>query len=497
MRRRLGVYSGLITIAILSATLIWQVWGQPYALSQTLNTPRSSYPSLAKHNPTAAWQALAGWLLLWVGYGAGIWLVKRQLSASQRPLLLLIVAGWLAMALPWMNSYPGSSLDIFDYNFRGHMVAHLGVSPLARPPIDVIEDSVYPYLAWRKVVDSYGPVWEYISGATHSIAGDQPSLRATLAVALSAYRGLALLASLGIGLGLWALLRRHGQASLGILLWLWNPLVLYETANGGHNDVLMLGVLLLAFWLLQRGHGVGAVLTLVLAAHIKIIALLLLPPFALWYWRQHGFAAMLKAGLIAAPLAVLGSGLLFAPLGGWATLPRWWQDRDGLVTGSLATWWAMSQSPSPTIDRETFAMAGKLFGLLFGAVVLPVLWVGWRQRSPLALACWAVLITYLLIGSFWFQQWYVLWLLPWAILAQGRWPVRISVAYTFLASGLMYFQGWGSAWLRHSFGPSAVSIVNALPTLLILLATLAWGFVLMKQRSAASHAAAPRHGFRS
>src|SRR5581483_526514 len=70
---------------------------------------------------------------------------------------------------------------------------------------------------------------------------------------------------------------------LGMYLWLWNPLVLWETAANGHNDVWLALWMLVALWLFGWSKRPGAaaqitpyilaLLALTVAGLIKFVAL--------------------------------------------------------------------------------------------------------------------------------------------------------------------------------------------------------------------------------
>jgi hypothetical protein len=62
-------------------------------------------------------------------------------------------------------AYPGESLDIFDYTFRGRMLVEYGASPLAISPTPYSDRPFYRFITWRGQVDTYGPLWEYASGS--------------------------------------------------------------------------------------------------------------------------------------------------------------------------------------------------------------------------------------------------------------------------------------------------------------------------------------------
>jgi hypothetical protein len=75
---------------------------------------------------------------------------------------MIILGTWLACSVVLMMVAPaGESHDIFDYIFRGRMMTEYGANPLIDVPAEFELSTPYArYVAWRKNVDTYGPVWE-------------------------------------------------------------------------------------------------------------------------------------------------------------------------------------------------------------------------------------------------------------------------------------------------------------------------------------------------
>jgi hypothetical protein len=252
--------------------------------------------------------------------------------------------------------------------------------------------------------------------------------------------GYRLFAVVLTGLSGWliaSMLRRSqpGLAPLGLAAWLLNPMTLVATALGGHNDALMLACVLLGWWLLQRQRPLLALLALFLAAHVKLTALIWLPACGLWIVWRWGWKRALWIGLagIASGLAI--SWLWYAPFGGWETLPRMLHERSLYLANSpwrilsllLVDVWEWSGGAA---HRLTLNLSSWLFGV--GALLIP-LWLfnfrpkRWRisRMEPAQMdgrlwqALLAVSLLYLVVGSYWFQHWYILWVCAPAALLPG------------------------------------------------------------------------------
>jgi hypothetical protein len=372
--------------------------------------------------------------LLMVGYVAGLHLTLRVDPTKQLPVMLIIVVGWIVFSGVLIGAYPGDSLDIFDYVFRGRMQALWDASPLAVTPAAFRHRRFYNYLTWGDWVDAYGPLWEYASGMVARTVSAVSRRR--LANYIVGYRVLAIALTGLCGWLIAIIVRRHSpqHVAAACLAWLWNPLLLISTAVGAHNDGLMLVFILATVLLFQRQRWLLGLLMLGLAAHTKITALLLLPVFGLWLLRQRGWWRTLGISGGALALIIPASWLLYAPYGGWATLPRMLRERHILTYNSLAnlafdmlhgSWgWDVTEARQAAIRGSEVAFLVIAAGLLL---------LFWRQishtRSTDDAFLWRAGITitmaYLLVGCFWFQSWYVTWVLVLATLLPASLWTRI------------------------------------------------------------------------
>lgn len=392
-------------------------------------------------------------------------LAVRELSrfpAADARLPFGIWLGWLAMSLTLLGTYPGESLDIFDYLFRGRMLAEYGLSPLATTPSPLQGEPFYRFITWRGQVDTYGPLWEYASASVAGLVGRLPGgATGETTPALVAYiTGYRLLAILLCGLSgalvyriTW--LRAPALAPTALLAWLWNPLALIASAVGAHNDLLLACWTLVALWLLQSGRWTGGLLALLLAAHVKLTALLLLPVAGLWLIRRIGWAQAIKSSLVAGAAMIPLSWLLYAPLGGWATLPRMLRERTQFLANAPADLfyrWLQEQAGWIEPDARRLATFGATLLFCVVAAIVIALMLDLRaalgrtpQRAvpPGDTALWscglAVTLIYLLVGSFWLMPWYGLWALTLAALlperrAERHWIMALTLG--LLWSGL-------------------------------------------------------------
>ena len=427
-----------------------------YPLLPGLERGRASWATLAERSLAAGLLHGAVYGLLMVLYVLALRSALRLPAATRgfraASLVLhpssLVWGVWLVMAALLLGAYPGESLDIFDYLFRGRMLAEYGASPLAVSPTPFSGKPFYDFITWRGQVDTYGPLWEYASGSIAWAVGHllpRPISETTPALAayITAYRLLAISVSGLSGALVYQIVRRHSPAlaPAALLAWLWNPLLLLVSAVGAHNDLILVLWLLGALWLLQRERWLLGLLALLLAAHVKLTALLLLPVIALWLIRRIGWRAAVTRGLLALGLVLPLSWLLYAPLGGWATLPRMLRERTQFLANTPADLlyrWLQERAGWDELAARQLATLGAtvLFCLIAAALMATMLnlWAALRPAATRAApvddaALWrcglAVTTAYLLVGGFWFMPWYVLWALPLAALMPASSWMRV------------------------------------------------------------------------
>jgi hypothetical protein len=454
--KRLSIYG----IAIVSLGLY--TWlALRYPLGPSLSNPRASWATLVEPSILTAAQHVTIYLNLTILYLGAIYLfspLHGKISIPYRRQIVFIVIIWLACSVALMFVSPsGESHDIFDYLFRGRMMVEYQANPLVDIPDKLdISTPFSRYLAWRYHVDTYGPLWEAISagvaGSVHQVTSwlgwwvesistcpESPVYCRLLVAYVTGYRLLAIILT---GLSGWLIAGITGRTNprfvpLVLAAWLWCPLTLITTALGAHNDAVMLVLVLLAWWLLQRQRPVWALIAFILATHVKLTALIWLPIYAVWIFWRYGWRRTVKILLVGTVSAVALSWLLYLPFGGWQTLPRMLQERSTFLANSpwqvlsylLTETWNWS---SRNAHRLTTLLPTFLFGV--GALVISAVYFYTRNRhrklveilpAEMDHILWrtmlAVSLLYILVGSYWLQHWYFLWVLaPAVLLPQSR-----------------------------------------------------------------------------
>ncbi|MGN6811991.1 MAG: polyprenol phosphomannose-dependent alpha 1,6 mannosyltransferase MptB [Thermomicrobiales bacterium] len=207
-----------------------------------------------------------------------VWWTTRQADAGDRWLRRWAIAPPVVFALLLTCTQPLTSRDLFHYLMEGRVLGRYGANPYLFPPSTFPHDVFFRYTNWADYTSPYGPIWNLLGAALTRIAGDN------LIWSVLLFKLVALAGYLACGVLIWAVLRALGRPPLpGTAFWLWNPLVLLEFPGAGHNDVLMLAVLLGGLWLYLTGRYQTAFVALAVAGLVKAVAFAVLP-LALWHY---------------------------------------------------------------------------------------------------------------------------------------------------------------------------------------------------------------------
>jgi len=206
-----------------------------------------------------------------------------------------------------------------------------------------------------------------------------------------------------------------------------NPVIIVFGVGGGHNDLLMLAILLTGVYVLLRGKGRTSGALIVTATAVKLTAGLLLPFAFAESARGRGGArshravlggVCLAAGLAGGfSLAVFGTG----PLHLLDTLQDV-QDQGGVnsVPGFLAMLLGLG------------SLSGVIGLVLNAGFVISVAWLLRRvwigELDWITAAGWATLALLLTAGLL--LPWYVGWLVPLAALSNDRRLLAASIVMT-------------------------------------------------------------------
>ena len=302
------------------------------------------------------------------------------------------------------------STDVFSYVAYGRIGALYGANPYFHGPNAIALDPSYPLIAarWAATPTVYGPLFTALSYLLAPLS---------LAWNVLAYKAIAAISSLVIVVVVWlaARLRDLDPVRAVVIVGL-NPVILVYGVGGGHNDLLMLAILLVGVYVQLRGNRSASGALIVAATGVKLTAGLLLPFVVAHNARGRGgrgLGALLTGVCVAAGVGGVLSFVFFGsgPLHLLSTLQKV-QQGGGLnsVPGFLLNLLGLGRLN---------AAVGPVLTVAFGICVVWLLrrvWTG--QLDWITAVGWATAA--LLITAGLLVPWYVAWLVPFAALSDDR-----------------------------------------------------------------------------
>lgn len=399
-------------------------------------------------------------ILAGVVYLLAIALVRSS-GNSKKVLIGVIVVGAMIRAAASLST-PVLEDDYYRYLWDGAVVAH-GYNPYSLTPSAALAaregDVSVPAGIGQLALES-GPVLGRVN---------HPDLRtvyppvAQVAFALSYVLGpwtliawrLVLLAFDIATLGLLLrILHRANIPLLWITVYWWNPILVKETFNSGHMDVLALPFVMGSILLAIRGKRLGSIVCLILAAGAKLWPVLLLPVIMRPLLREP------RRLITALILLVLMASALFLPVylsglgndSGLVAYQQNWEMNDALF---MLVLWGLRALERGLLEFDAPGTA-RLF------VVMSLLgWTFWSSRRKSEQIREISTIWLGIIAAAFFLSptqfpWYYLWMVPllairpaWSLLLLSALLPLYYLRFYFNARHQVEIFDYGIVWLEY------------------------------------------------
>ena len=333
----------------------------------------------------------------------------RRLTRAQ---LTHTLAMW---AVPFLVTPPLFSRDVFSYLAVGRMM-QAGFNPYDSGPLDVLGDGdVFAHQVdakWQHTATPYGPAFLLIVRGIVTVTGSH----VVLAVLLQ-----RLVELVGVALIVWALPRLARRSGVDPISALWlgalNPLVLFHLVAGGHNEALMIGMMMTGLVVaLDRSVIAGTVLltgavgvkaTAGLALAFLVVALALRAGGAwrdLWRWGLRVGVVFVATFALLTLLAGVGVGWL-AALNTPGLIRSFLSVTTAVsvITGAVGTLLGVGDQTEGVLD--VLQPLGTVVGTVLAGYVL---WRCWRHRFDPVLGLGVAIGLFVLLSPV-VQPWYLLW----------------------------------------------------------------------------------------
>jgi len=348
---------------------------------------------LRKNTVTFEWLFFSAFIL----YGIACF-ISLQAAEVDRGTRFGIIAFAVLMQGILIFSRPTLTDDMYRYVWDGRVQAQ-GISPYRYPPnapelLSLRDKDIYPSINRKPVVTVYPPAAEAAYFLLWRIWPDNVHWFQAAMAAGSLLAGILLI----------GLLSDLGYSPARALIFLWSPLLVFETAHAAHVDGLVLPFLVGAWWARVRNKDVLTGFLLAIATAMKFYPALLLP----FLWRlQDG-----KGRWITPLTFAMAIGLFYAP---------YVLTSETSVLGYLPHYFRETFNISPLVSMLNRVLDGihlnipyRLLGLSMGGILVSAIWCVLQPAPDAEMALrrciWPIGIVTLLSQDLF--AWYMLWLLP-------------------------------------------------------------------------------------
>ncbi len=358
------------------------------------------------------------------------WCIMRVRTEPITLRRLLTVAGICCALL--VLTPPLLSRDLFAVGFYGKISVFYHENPYLVTPQKFVGDPWLAFMStnWKNTPMVYGPVVWLISSAGALVFGR------SITANLFFLKTIMACAHIVNAVLIWKILESIApeRRELGTMLYAWNPPVIMLAVGGGHNDIIMMTFVLLAFLLLLRERPMWGFASLTLAVLVKYVSLIFVAMYLFYLLSQiDGWKDRLKQ-LVRYGTLFLGICLVFfLPLWGGLSTFKAMIRSAGKINVLSARW--LLGTVLQAIFRHVFmlsettaasmasALAAVAMGILFVYILFRIL-RRYRRSEELGEA-WALAIFAFLATAGYILPWYLIWFMP--LLPLMPWDRRSEV----------------------------------------------------------------------
>jgi alpha-1,6-mannosyltransferase len=352
--------------------------------------------------------------------------------------------------IPLLFGMPLASMDLYSYAAQAQIAKH-GLDPYTITPADLPALNLGKFLDnvagnWVDTPSPYGPIWVVVSRWVATLTGDH-ALVSVLLLRLIPFAAVVVIAYLIPGLAT----RFGGRSDLALWVAVANPLVLVHGIGGGHNDAVMVALILGGLTVVLRPNAnwrhlaIGAAL-MTLAAGVKVpgvVAIGFVVPIFLSGLEDPRLRDWIRscAIVIAVALPIFAIASWFADVGfGWTrqvnSAVKVINFMSVPTMAAVAYRFAIRAAHAGTVVDST-VRTFRTVGSIISGVLLVAFWL--RATRGGAIQLFALSLAVIVILGPAVQPWYFMWSLSIvALLAvnprQMSWIAGGSVALTLLTT---------------------------------------------------------------
>jgi Gpi18-like mannosyltransferase len=374
-------------------------------------------------------------VMLLAAYAWAVLIFRRRQDKG----LFSILALTLILCLLLVVIPPLVSKDVFSNIFYGKIAARYHDNPYIVTPQRFSGDQLMAYVSlnWKNTAIVYGPLHTLFSMLLNLLAGEG------ITANVLAFKGAMALFHIANVVIIWFILgcMAPRRQRFGAMIYAWNPIALTIGVGGGHNDVMMMTLVLLAVYLLVKERKWSGYICLCLSVLVKYITIILVVALVIYLLsRRKGTAGKLRDLALYTAVFLLIAFLFFIPF--WAgtetfssTLRNLQLNNFSSIGGVISLAFALLFEFVLRLPPSLAATLGSVLSkLLLLPVFLAALWF-----APRSVRAWRdipecffwVILAYLVTTSY-YMPWYFLWLLPLIALRPwdriSRWSLAVGTA---------------------------------------------------------------------
>lgn len=202
---------------------------------------------------------------LFICYGFLLWLIVKKRADIQYVKLLIAIT-----VVIFFFSFPAFAYDIFNYIATAKVTFLYRENPYIIMPIEIPNEPMLSFMHAANKVSLYGFVWIALTGLPWFLG------LGNLLLTIFTFKALEVFFYLLSLVLIWKLSDKNLKALAFFAL---NPLVTTETLISAHNDIVMMALVLGAFYAFKKQKIGWSAILLFLSIFIKFATVILLPVF--------------------------------------------------------------------------------------------------------------------------------------------------------------------------------------------------------------------------
>ncbi|WP_455285699.1 glycosyltransferase 87 family protein, partial [[Eubacterium] cellulosolvens] len=336
-------------------------------------------------------------------YLAALRMVDRQDHEDSEKISLIIVFA-IIFRLTLLFSGPVFSFDVYRYYWDGKVAAN-GINPYLypadAPELASLRDANWELVNHKYLRSGYPPLMElflellYLS--FHSV---------------QIYKVSFFLFDIGTILTILLIVRQLGINDKYLIVYAWAPLSIIEISQTGHNDSMMVFLMIASFLLLLRGRRNLSSLVMGLSAASKLLPIFFAPVLFRRWGKTGTLIFFLVVAALQLPFADIGLKMYYGLL--YVVNTTFFNGSVFPAVTGMLKWMDLSANPGFAAQLVVYS--------IYAIVLLWGLLLSFRRQADsieLMKVCFLLAGTVLLLNRTFFP-WYVAWILPFIVFYRSR-----------------------------------------------------------------------------